>query len=609
MRIARLLALAAAATVHCDAAELTAKNLAFERWDARGRPEAWSLQDSPHYETSRDCEGARAGRCALKVASRGELPPGTFLPLGQAIGPGPAAGHGLKLSGWIRTSGVAAGWAGLWMRTEVERKVIVLENMRHDGPRGTTDWKRFEIAVPVARNATLVAFGVLLHGPGAAWFDELRLEVDSSLVVGEAPKTQVVDPPRPRPTQKLLDDAALALPEALVPKVRPESREEARRMARPLRSLVSEDFSDLAFLKPLLAGRRVVQLGESAHGTAEFSWLKARLVKFLHREMGFDVVAFESSLSACDLANARAGRSTPVDVMRDCLFGTWHSSEVLGLFEYLDRERRAGRRLDLAGFDVQNSSRARTEVAARLVKQLARVDADLAAEIRGYEDRLAPGLDPAMSAAMQAAYGRAAGRLARERDALAKLEPRALEVDLAIQELRSRARFAAQLGAARQSEGSRIRDEGMADNLDFLLDRAYPGRKVIVWAHNFHVEKRRAVEADGGGDGPHAMGHWVERRRGSEVYTLGLYMGRGVATWNDRSRYEVEAPPPQSLEAVLAAAGWRLSFVDFSRAPAGSWAHAPIVARDWGVRESVITPARSYDGVIYVDTVTPPEYL
>jgi erythromycin esterase-like protein len=93
------------------------------------------------------------------------------------------------------------------------------------------------------------------------------------------------------------------------------------------------------------------------------------------------------------------------------------------------------------------------------------------------------------------------------------------------------------------------------------------------------------------------------------VYTLGLYMGRGVATWNDRARYEIVAPPPDSLEAVMASAGWRMSFVDFSGARADSWSRMPIPARDWGVRELRITPALSYDGVIYIDTVTPPEYL
>jgi erythromycin esterase len=321
--------------------------------------------------------------------------------------------------------------------------------------------------------------------------------------------------------------------------------------------------------------------------------------------MGYDVIAFESSLSECDIANARVGSYPPLEVMRACIFATWFSSETLGLFEYLDAVRATPHALDLAGFDVQTSGQARKEASARLVRQVARVDAGLAQAIKGYEERLVPPLSPDDALDMQAAYAAAAARLARERDALAKLESRPLDVDFAIQEARSRVRYVGQLAASRQPDSSRIRDEGMADNLDFLLDRAFPGRKVIVWAHNFHVEKRRAESA------PRAMGAWVAERRGPEVYTLGLFMGRGVATWNNRARYEIVDPVPDSLEAVLASAGWKMSLVDFTQAPtaSGSWMRTPIAARDWGVQPLTITPALSFDGVIYIDTVTPPEYL
>ena len=53
------------------------------------------------------------------------------------------------------------------------------------------------------------------------------------------------------------------------------------------------------------------------------------------------MVAFESSLSGCAVADERIGAATPRDVMRDCIFQVWHSSETLGLFEYLDTVRKA----------------------------------------------------------------------------------------------------------------------------------------------------------------------------------------------------------------------------------------------------------------------------
>lgn len=600
-------ALLMAATASAAAGGLPAKNLSFEQWDeARAWPQGWGGVRSRHFTVSRDCDARREGRCTLRIAGGEGAPPGEFQPLAQPMAPGAAAGHYLVLSGWIRTANVAEGWAGLWARADVEGKTVALENMHAGGPRGTTDWRRFEIRVPVASNATLISFGVLLTGRGSAWFDGLEAAVDDSERVGAAAKAQVVDPPRPPVSPRLMDDAALALTPSQMPRVREHWREEARRVAQPLRSLTSEDFSDLQFLKPLLAGRRVVQLGESSHGVAEFNWLKVRLARFLHKEMGFDVVAFESSLAGCDVADGMLGVSAPIDVMRTCIFAVWHSTETVGLFEHLDQARAAGQRISLAGFDTQDSSgTARVETSRRLVRQVARVDAELARRIRDHETRLAPQLDPALGAEMRRDYARAAELLSRDREALRKLETaRPVEVDLAIQQARSRVRYAGQLAGSRD-EATRLRDEGMADNLDFLLDTMYPGRKVIVWAHNFHVAKEPS------GHWQRAMGSWVAERRGAEVYTIGLYMGRGAATLNNRSRHEVAPPDPESLEAILASAGWRSCFVDLSdpRIPADSWRRMPLRVRDWGTTPMTLTPSRAYDGIIYVDTVTPPEYL
>ena len=103
----------------------------------------------------------------------------------------------------------------------------------------------------------------------------------------------------------------------------------------PIRSLTSSDFSDLQFLKPILKDRKLVQLGESGHGVSEFDMVKVRLIKFLHQEMGFDVIAFESSLFECFYANENAPDLSPMDIMRNSIFGVWHAHETLALFDYI----------------------------------------------------------------------------------------------------------------------------------------------------------------------------------------------------------------------------------------------------------------------------------
>jgi erythromycin esterase len=515
---------------------LPAKNLQFEQWDLAG---------AEGYRARGDCE-VRPGRCVLRLESlEGAATPGRgFIPLTQSVPASTLAGHGLRLSGWIRTRDVH-GWAGLWMRVDAPgRPPVAFDNMEDRGPRGTSEWRRFELLLPVAPGASAVFFGVLLAGTGTAWFDDLELEVDRS--VRAAPLPEVVSPPRPTASQALAADAALALAPAGIPAVRSAWRDDVRRRSRAIRSLFSDDFADLRFLKPILAGRRLVMLGETSHGVAEFNWLKARLIRFLHRELGFDVVAFESSMSACHVANGLVGRAAPEEVMRACLHSVWQTTETRGLFEYLDAERKAGRRLALAGFDTQPSGPSGThgEIPARI----------------------------------------------------------------AAQELKSRAAFARQMEKGATPEGSRIRDEAMADNLEFLLDHPYAGRKIVAWAHNTHVAKSRH-----GAEQPESMGAWLAKRRDpAEVYSIGIYMGHGVASTNLRKPYEFPPPEEGSFDAVLANGGWRVSFVDFSRAsavPGADWMFSPIAAREWGTQAITLVPAATYDGVIYVDTVTPPEYL
>jgi erythromycin esterase len=205
---------------------------------------------------------------------------------------------------------------------------------------------------------------------------------------------------------------------------------------------------------------------------------------------------------------------------------------------------------------------------------------------------------------MKAGYRAAAERLAAERDVLKRLEARPSVVDLAIQELRSRIRYVEQLAAENERIGGRSRDAGMADNLDFLLDTQYPGRKVIVWAHNGHIGRHAAGSQFEG-----FMGSLVGGRRPGELYTVGFYMGWGIAAQNDRRRYEIRRADDDTLEAVLANGGWRLSFVDLSGASAGSWARTRVGSREWGINPSAIVPAEVYDALIYIDAVTPPEYL
>lgn len=115
------------------------------------------------------------------VARLSKRPPNKF---GVATASFPvelAAGRHIRFTGYIRTQGISNGYAGLWWRNDGDPgKILSLDNMQDRGPTGTSGWKRYEISVDVPANTKTIYFGVLHPGNGAAWFDNLAIEVNGA---------------------------------------------------------------------------------------------------------------------------------------------------------------------------------------------------------------------------------------------------------------------------------------------------------------------------------------------------------------------------------------------------------------------------------------------
>jgi erythromycin esterase len=603
MKLRRLFILSAmfsAAAAAADPPMLV--NPSFRQGDpAGGKPDGWSLLDGGDGDVRTECDAT----CALHVRHRadGGPPVGVY----QLVAPGAAAGHRLILSGRIRAGRTDSG-AVLAVRVLGDAGVIGDNAKGPVAQGGTATWQRVAVTVPVPLDATGLMVGFVVGAKGDAWVDSLELAVDESVTVGAfVPRPPPAPPPRPVPSQQLLDDAALRLADEDMPPIPSAWRSDVRARRHPIRSLFSDDFSDLQFLKPLLAGKRIVQLGEASHGVAESNWAKVRLVKFLHQELGFDVIAFESSFDQCREADKEIGTLVPADVMNHCLFGAWRTREIQGLFDYMAAARKGARPLTLAGFDVQFSASAKG--GAMLRRLLAAADAGLAARLDAHENELRADtpLTPQRSAAVQAYYGDVAGALGRRRVQLGAAGYGAPDIAAAIQTAHARAWLARRnehLGAGGADASNIVRDAGMAEQMDFLLDAAYPHRKIIVWAHNQHVTNDHAA-----GDFT-SMGERLAQWRRAEMYTVGVYMGHGLITDGNHAPYAVAVPPSDTVEAILANGGLKYAFVDFSRAvpgPSTAWFTGPNTVREFGTSPKEIVPARSFDGILYIDAVTAAE--
>jgi erythromycin esterase len=378
-----------------------------------------------------------------------------------------------------------------------------------------------------------------------------------------------------------------------------------------------DDYGDLQFLKPLLSGRRLLGLGENGHGVAEFSQAKVRLIKFLHQEMAFDVIAFESNIFECYQADSHASDWTAEEMMGRSIFPVWHTEDVLELFRYIKQSKGTSRPLILAGFDDQNSTKASLRRPAAFQLVIATIDPDFAAQVQSTDLNFQ---ETIYGANWQDAYTEP-NRLFYDGlrqwfdvhlEELVALFPYSPLLPLVLRQAAwSQAREIEQNIAPDVQSVFNIRDRAMADNVGVLLEKLYPDKKIVLWAHNGHLDHDPDLTQVVNWD-KRSMGYWLAQRHRPLLYTIEFFMFQGEAAENNRSVFQIDPAPAGTLEAILFQTGAEFAFVDMlnqSETPGNSWMFSTIHWMSDGRWSSTMIPRRQFDGIFYVETVSPPQYL
>lgn len=386
-----------------------------------------------------------------------------------------------------------------------------------------------------------------------------------------------------------------------------------------IRSLDSgdTDYGDLQFLKPLLAGRRLVQLGENGHGVAEFSRAKVRLIKFLHEEMAFDVIAFESNIFECFQADMHAADWTAEEMMGRSIFPVWHTEDVLELYRYIKESKSTSRPLILAGFDEQQSSFGKSRRPALFQEVISRIDPDYAAEVGRQDLVFVNSYDIDKWPAEQVDqcrlfYDNLRQWLDEHLEELTRLYPQTPLLPLALRQAAWSERiFIDQRVSAEEGFAANLRDRAMADNVDALLERFYPDKKIMLWAHNMHIDHNSNLAGIYNYE-KISMGYWLVQRHRPLLYTVGFFMYQGEAALNGQSVYTIDPAPSGTLEAILFQTGAEFAFVDLlnqQECSGNSWMFSTIHFRDWGTGLAKMMPRQEFDGMFYVKTVKAPPYI
>lgn len=353
-----------------------------------------------------------------------------------------------------------------------------------------------------------------------------------------------------------------------------------------------------------LEGKDLVLIGEPDHGAQETADLRTSLIAELHAKHGFDVVLFESGMGELLLPDD----ATALE-MANGLMGPWNTRSSLELMAYI-REQRMG----FAGFDVQRNGRTFAQELRHLCRIL-QVDSTLYNDLEERYGTVAKSLGPKADPAVVTTD---ATQLITDYDALhaafggalpARPSARQLLVHRTLQNRADYLRYMLKFTTDKDWYARwAARDSAMAGNVRWLADAVYPGHKLIIVAHNYHIARHNPKER--------VMGEWLHAHYGARMHVIGCFNGGGMYANNGRKPEPTSPPDSTALDVKHVIAGLP-GFANYLRLRSEpdatmSWLREPLVVNDSFTDLSstnTLVPAEQFDGLLLVRRVSPPVFL
>lgn len=401
----------------------------------------------------------------------------------------------------------------------------------------------------------------------------------------------------------------------------------------PIRSCSEFGRAEKEAIKASIGNHRIVMLGELTHGDGSSFEAKVELVKLLHQEMGFDVLVWESGLYDCSEMNRELGGSRAiVPVAQMGVFSHWSKGkESIPVFEYARQTFKSARPLTMAGFDIQPSGSASNSQFPEMVSwfegfaEFTPDDRDEAAA--AFKDAQQAGSAPDPQKAYAAMMLRVYGLASRMKSAVDK-NPSAFkskwkdEFGLRYQVIKSAIQYHEMLKLIQKIQGGtndftepyNLRERANAANLTWLVDSAFRGRKVVVWAHNVHIFNGTPGHSAGPkrvSGATDSMGRIFASSREEKPYILGFMAYSGTWSWMGNPEIMLQTPSKDSMETKLHNQGYGSAFVDLANMPCESeWARPMMGTIDQqNPRPFVAKWKDGFDGLIFISNMRPRKQL
>jgi erythromycin esterase len=333
-----------------------------------------------------------------------------------------------------------------------------------------------------------------------------------------------------------------------------------------------DDFEDMSFLADVIAGKNIVTFGESAHYLHEWNRWRARLFKYLALNHGFSTFVLESGLvEGRAVHDYVAGADVEWDTVVASITNAWgvwaELNEMIRWMREWNADADRPRELRFYGMDGTGNWSHAKNVYAAVHEYASRVDQALADDVaRDFEQAVQEVSFETREQVTEATWRHLIGsaslivsRLEQTRVAYIAASSsndfqwalrsaqilRDVFLDLAQTEMEFET-------GLRQFWN--IRDVSMADSLDWVRRREGPGAKIVVGAHNTHLQQHpvRVQRAT-------SMGSYFSSRFGRDEI---LFIGSAST-----SSVKGEPPWADCNQAAYEQIGPDCFFLDLRKAP------------------------------------------
>ncbi len=292
------------------------------------------------------------------------------------------------------------------------------------------------------------------------------------------------------------------------------------------------DFSKLEFLKSELEKADIVLLGEPSHSPQYYD-IKIQLVKFLHEQLNFAVLAFESGLYQMESANSAIKKGESIySAFESSLFPIWTSKEEFQkIYSYLDSLRVSKNLLEITGFDCQvSASYASKRFISEFENALRNNKISFTQKPLQILQKQFENLEAGQNGLTDDFNEESLEELIRLEKSIRSIPALSIYhqsltgwighfADLYHNKIFEKLR-----DGTFQGKDNNVRDSLMAMNMIYLHEQLYPGKKIIGWGANLHFGNNVKNLDTWSPDSKEfvGMGYYLKKRYADKVFFLAV---------------------------------------------------------------------------------------